>query len=61
MLLQMEVKDCANARPVHSENGVHYACTLSNKRQERCFAEGRYFKTSIYAMIKNKRENVHEK
>lgn len=36
--------ECRNARAVSSENGIHYSCTLSNKRQERCFMTERFFK-----------------
>lgn len=39
--------ECSNARIVHSENGSHAACTLSNKRQERCLMDERFFKRII--------------
>lgn len=38
---------CQHSRPVHSENGLHYVCTFSAKRQERCWQTERFFKEHI--------------
>ena len=32
----MKCDICLNSRPVVSENGIHYICTLSNKKATAC-------------------------
>ena len=39
-----DCKYCIYSRPVISENGIHYACCLSNKMQIECMCErGKHF------------------
>ena len=34
---------CQNARPIISENGIHYICTLSDTKALRCMANDDFY------------------
>lgn len=38
---------CINARPIVSENGLHYTCTLSGRKPLLCMADDRYYEHII--------------
>lgn len=40
----MNCDKCLNSRPVYSENGMHYVCTLSNRSAVTCMKNGSKFK-----------------
>lgn len=40
---------CLNRRPVVSENGLHYCCSLSGTKPLYCMADGRHYKSIITA------------
>ena len=54
-MTKRECEKCKNSRPIISENGWHYICTLSSKKSLQCMLRKRIQSSSSCAIDARKR------